>query len=119
MISCPPPAPSQIALADALGSDPGQVFPMRSALTVGVPAARGHIRGCGGWGWRRIRWGKPARGREGGNRFPQELGTCLAPWGGGKQPPAPLPPAPSGGNAAQPCPAKRGALPRELLWELC
>lgn len=79
---------------------------MRSALTVGVPAARGQIRGCGGWRWRRVRWGKPARGREGGNRFPQELGTNLAPWGGGKQPPAPLPPAPSGGNAARaPSPA--------------
>lgn len=30
-----------------MGSDPGQVFPMRSALTVGVLAARGQIRGRG------------------------------------------------------------------------
>ena len=41
------PPKSQIVLADALGSDPGQVFPMRSELPVGVPAARGQIRGRG------------------------------------------------------------------------
>lgn len=53
------------------------------------------------WGWRQVHWEKPARGRVGGNRFPQELGTNLAPWGGGKQPLAPLPAAPSGGNEAE------------------
>lgn len=75
---------------------------MRSGLTVGVPAARGQIRGCGGRGWRSVRWGKLARGRQGRNRFPQEFRTNLAPWGGGKQPPASLPFwAPTGGNAAE------------------
>lgn len=57
--------------------------------------------GARGWDWRHVHWEKPARGRVGGNRFPQELGTNLAPWGGGKQPLAPLPPAPSGGNYAE------------------
>lgn len=53
------------------------------------------------WGWRQVHWEKPARGRVGGNRFPQELRTNLAPWGGGKQPLARLPAAPSGGNEAE------------------
>lgn len=72
------------------------------------------------WGWRQAHWEKPARGRVGGNRFPQELGTNLAPWGGGRQPLAPLPLAPIGweqGRGAQPFPAKCVVLQREPLSE--
>lgn len=115
----PLPSLSQMVLADALGSDVGQVFPMGSALTVGVPAARGQIRGRGAGDGGAFAGENPLGEREGGKRFPQELGTNLAPWGGGKQPPAPLlPPAPTGGNAAQPFPAKVGCAPlREPLSE--
>lgn len=67
--------------------------------------------GARGWGWRQVHWEKPAQRRVGGNRFPQELRTNLAPSGGGKQPLAPLLPAPSDGNAAEvPNPSLQSAL---------
>lgn len=68
-----------------------------------------------GWGWRQVHWEKPAQGRVGGNRFPQELGTNLAPWGR-KTAPGASPTSPLGwerGRGAQPFPAQRIVLPRE------
>lgn len=96
-MSPPSPFPSQISLAAARGLLWGRRFPCAPRSPLGCSGAEPGI------GANLLGWG----GCGGGSEFPQELGRALAPWGGGKQPPAPL----------LPLPMKLGALPGEP--ELC